>query len=416
MWSLCFLIADYVLYVGLPWWVVLLPAGCHVKAELRDFLRHRCGNLKAAFAALDSLETGQLSRHDFETSLQRLGYDANCAAAAFRDLDRQNAGVVNLRTFVNGLMSDAVPPNFETLQKPARHTYHPGMSTPRKLSDTALAPTLLQRLAPAPIAPITLAAPLTPKKGAERCPAALGPRGPTQASSASPRNHPLSERLRQLELQLASEQEARCNLEWRLTSQFREMIREEFQALRKQLAEDAAQQPGRFGPCMDINRRAKEAEDHEERRYVMMTSVSERRLDDTAPATGVPPSAASSGPTERERRSQELSKLQLTPRTSLRQENLSLREQILTLREQAIEAKEREAAAAVAAPQRMMMTRSHSDQMREAGKGVAYRGGVANARASYAPRTAVGGPAHQAPGSCKMSRGSPPGSWTSRMG
>jgi len=30
---------------------------------------------------------------------------------------------------------------------------------------------------------------------------------------------------------------------------------------------------------------------------------------------------------------------------------------------------EREAAAAVAAPQRMMMTRSHSDQMREAGKG-----------------------------------------------
>lgn len=36
----------------------------------------------------------------------------------------------------------------------------------------------------------------------------------------------------------------------------------------------------------------------------MMTSVSERRLDDTAPATGVPPSAASSGPTEPERRSQ----------------------------------------------------------------------------------------------------------------
>eukprot|EP00435_Cladocopium_sp_Y103_P061564 s30_g23.t1 len=314
------------------------PAMVEAKAELRDFLRHRCGNLKAAFAALDSSETGQLSRHDFETSLQRLGYDANCAAAAFRDLDRQNAGVVNLRTFVNGLMSDAVP-NFE-LQKPARHTYHPGMSTPRKLSDTALAPTLLQRLAPAPIAPITLAAPLTPKKGAERCPTTLGPRGPTQASSASPRNHPLSERLRQLELQLASEQEARCNLEWRLTSQFREMIREEFQALRKQLAEDAVQQPGRFGLYMDINRRAKEAEDHEERRYVMMPSVSERRLDDTAPATGVPPSAASSGPTE------ELSKLQLTPRTSLRQENLSLREQILTLREQAIEAKEREAAAA----------------------------------------------------------------------
>ena len=42
----------------------------------------------------------------------------------------------------------------------------------------------------------------------------------------------------------------------------------------------------------------------QEHRYVMMTSVSERRLDDTAPATGVPPSAASSGPTEVERRSQ----------------------------------------------------------------------------------------------------------------
>ena len=42
----------------------------------------------------------------------------------------------------------------------------------------------------------------------------------------------------------------------------------------------------------------------QERRYVMMTSVSERRLDDTAPATGVAPSAASSGPTEAERRSQ----------------------------------------------------------------------------------------------------------------
>ena len=58
MWSLCFLIADYVLYVGLPWWVVLLPAGCHVKAELRDFLRHRCGNLKVPGSAWCVLQVG----------------------------------------------------------------------------------------------------------------------------------------------------------------------------------------------------------------------------------------------------------------------------------------------------------------------------------------------------------------------
>ena len=40
--------------------------------------------------------------HDFETSLQRLGYDANCAAAAFRDLDRQNAGGTNIHYLQSG--------------------------------------------------------------------------------------------------------------------------------------------------------------------------------------------------------------------------------------------------------------------------------------------------------------------------
>ena len=51
-------VTDYVLHAGLPWWVVLPPAKCNVKAELRDFLRHRCGNLKVPWSAWCALQVG----------------------------------------------------------------------------------------------------------------------------------------------------------------------------------------------------------------------------------------------------------------------------------------------------------------------------------------------------------------------
>jgi len=51
---------------------------------------------------LTHLEPPWAGGHDFETSLQRLGYDANCAAAAFRDLDRQNAGGTNTHYLQSG--------------------------------------------------------------------------------------------------------------------------------------------------------------------------------------------------------------------------------------------------------------------------------------------------------------------------
>ncbi|CAK9079772.1 Uncharacterized protein SCF082_LOCUS38070 [Durusdinium trenchii] len=359
------------------------------KAELRDFLRQRCGNLKAAFAALDGSETGQLNRHDFETGLCRMGWH-DCGNT-FLDFDRDNTGTVNLRAFVNGLLGDDVV--FGASSRPARHTYHPGMNTPRKLSEH-LAPTLLQRIAPQPVVALPHSQPLTPK----RCDKEHFARVTPLASSTSPKRSngpagaPLEERVRQLENQLAAEQEARCNLEWRLTSQFREMIREEFQGLRRHLAEDAVpnQRVPIYSHLVEKFPRAKDADD-EERHYVMVASVSERRLEvegDTAssvqsraqhapdghdrhdpPPSGHAHGRAVSGTVNGHAhcagcQQKELPKLDLTPRTLLRQENLALREQILTLREQAIDAKEKESAAAVTAvPSRqLVMTRSQSDQ------------------------------------------------------
>eukprot|EP00913_Durusdinium_trenchii_P009184 g8633.t1 len=259
---------------------LLLFLAMDPKAELRDFLRQRCGNLKAAFAALDGSETGQLNRHDFETGLCRMGWH-DCGNT-FLDFDRDNTGTVNLRAFVNGLLGDDVV--FGASSRPARHTYHPGMNTPRQLSEH-LAPTLLQRIAPQPVVALPHSQPLTPK----RCDKEHFARVTPLASSTSPKRSngpagaPLEERVRQLENQLAAEQ-ARCNLEWRLTSQFREMIREEFQGLRRHLAEDAVpnQRVPIYSHLVEKFPRAKDADD-EERHYVMVASVSERRLE-AAPA------------------------------------------------------------------------------------------------------------------------------------
>ena len=40
---------------------------------------------------------------------------------------------MNLRAFVNGLLGDDVV--FGASSRPARHTYHPGMNTPRQVGE-----------------------------------------------------------------------------------------------------------------------------------------------------------------------------------------------------------------------------------------------------------------------------------------
>jgi len=182
------------------------------------------------------------------------------------------------------------------------------------------------------------------------------------------------------------------------------MIRDEFQALRKQL-EDGGNPHGLQNTLpphpplqtfLDL-RRSKEAEDPEERRYVMVASVSERRLADIDSERERGTEATASARSELKD-----TKLHLTPRSLLRQENLSLREQIVNLREQAIEAKEKEkeaavaaaaaAAAAAASQPRVVMTRSHSDQkdFREVPKGASMPRSTWAQRSQRSPMGAGG--------------------------
>ncbi|CAJ1352857.1 unnamed protein product [Effrenium voratum] len=291
------------------------------KAELRQFLRTKCGNLKAAFTDLDLTETGQLKREDFEAGLQRLGFPQDCAEL-WKQLDRQKQGVVNQRSFVSGL-EDSYP----------GRAFHPGMNTPRKFE--CLAPTLLQRLTPnASNASVAGAI-----AGSEK--------GSGKSSSSSPRKAPLEERVRRLEEQLAHEQEKRRALEADLPHRFREILREELQELRQQVAADAATassasvsvSPKRptfaFSANIGTRRSFPGSDEREELQHCrLLSSVSDKHLDLRAASASVETPSIQ----EEERGKQ------VAPSTALRQENLQLREQLLALREQAVEAKEREKA------------------------------------------------------------------------
>ncbi|CAJ1453290.1 unnamed protein product [Effrenium voratum] len=291
------------------------------EAELRQFLRTKCGNLKAAFTDLDLTETGQLKREDFEAGLQRLGFPQDCAEL-WKQLDRQKQGVVNQRSFVSGL-EDSYP----------GRAFHPGMNTPRKFE--CLAPTLLQRLTPnASNASVAGAI-----AGSEK--------GSGKSSSSSPRKAPLEERVRRLEEQLAHEQEKRRALEADLPHRFREILREELQELRQQVAADAATassasvsvSPKRptfaFSANIGTRRSFPGSDEREELQHCrLLSSVSDKHLDLRAASASVETPSIQ----EEERGKQ------VAPSTALRQENLQLREQLLALREQAVEAKEREKA------------------------------------------------------------------------
>ncbi|CAJ1431191.1 unnamed protein product, partial [Effrenium voratum] len=141
--------------------------------------------------------------------------------------------------------------------------------------------------------------------------------------------------------------EKRRALEADLPHRFREILREELQELRQQVAADAATassasvsvSPKRptfaFSANIGTRRSFPGSDEREELQHCrLLSSVSDKHLDLRAASASVETPSIQ----EEERGKQ------VAPSTALRQENLQLREQLLALREQAVEAKEREKA------------------------------------------------------------------------
>ncbi|CAE7270989.1 unnamed protein product, partial [Symbiodinium microadriaticum] len=287
--------------------------------QLRCFLRQRCGSLKAAFAALDSSDTGQLKREEFEMGLRKLGFRAD-VAAVFRSMDPNSSGLVSLKAFVTGLMGE---PGIESApSRNLRHSYHAGMSTPR-----------LQESGPAPAGPTLLQKAPGPHHAGPKPTIPSKPEGEESLAT-------LGARVVQLELQLAREQQSRADMERRLHLEL-ERLEQLIRDVPSQEPRPAWQGSLQLSVSSPYRPQRGRIENAEGSTLSVATSLSEKCLADP-PISGASAKAASPGPAREHQEVQKIPRLHLTPRTLLRQENLALREQILTMREQAVAAKERE--------------------------------------------------------------------------
>ena len=223
------------------------------------------------------------------------------------------------------------------------------MGTPRKL-ENSFAPTLLQRAA-------------GPKSGPKAEPAKILK---SQSEAETLNVSSLGARVAQLELQLAIEQQSRVDMEKRLNQELerlQQLIRDELPP-----RPDSAQQRASLAlsiSCPSCPQMGRESD----------ALASGSRADAKAQSPGSEDARADTFPRPASQEKQKVPRLQLTPRTMLRQErlgldsssrteciekhagitgtwslkicpdeypclrNLALREQILTLREQAVDAK-----------------------------------------------------------------------------
>jgi len=79
-----------------------MATGAGEIAGLRAFLRSRCGSVKAAFSSIDEHDVGQVTSDDFLKGLKRLGYSED-ASTIFAALDTKKTGLINLKSFVQGM-------------------------------------------------------------------------------------------------------------------------------------------------------------------------------------------------------------------------------------------------------------------------------------------------------------------------
>eukprot|EP00931_Biecheleriopsis_adriatica_P012888 TRINITY_DN11414_c0_g1_i3.p1 TRINITY_DN11414_c0_g1~~TRINITY_DN11414_c0_g1_i3.p1 ORF type:complete len:383 (+),score=81.33 TRINITY_DN11414_c0_g1_i3:55-1203(+) len=212
------------------------------------------------------------------------------------------------------------------------------------------------------------------KSDGQLLPPTLLPRPPSQSvakKDALPEQASATDvRVAQLEEKLASEQSQRLELELRLTQHLHKTVSEEFDSLKRQFAEEQIQRQalktelnvlrsrllGQALPdSSDVVSRLRRMEEKLEN----LGSYAETESDKKSPSWAVsttasydehsyPMSCILEAECEQTQLGHRASspvpglRSQLTPRTLLRQENLSLREQMLVMREKAVEAKERE--------------------------------------------------------------------------
>eukprot|EP00930_Biecheleria_cincta_P096053 TRINITY_DN87929_c0_g1_i1.p1 TRINITY_DN87929_c0_g1~~TRINITY_DN87929_c0_g1_i1.p1 ORF type:complete len:555 (-),score=79.71 TRINITY_DN87929_c0_g1_i1:97-1761(-) len=343
-------------------------------AQLCSFLRGRCGSIKAAFAALDRHNRGQVSCDDFKHGLRELGFIED-ASSVFQALDAAGTGQVSFQMFATGILADCAhmleektsstaPLRSCLAQSPLKSA-----GTPRRQSDgQMLPPTLLSR-PPMPVG----AYPPHLKKTDGLTPKNMGLSRSGSANSGIKISSSLEARVVHLEDQLSFEQSQRLETELRLTQYLHAAIAEEFDALKKHFAEEQGHRLALKTELQTLRSKLNgtsliETQDVANQLRKLEGKIDGFISDCQAKSQGLVPrhrqswSGSTSASYDDGTDSQHPSSANgheraegpgaqhesITSSTMLRQENLSLREQNLRLREKVVEAMERERMCAVA--------------------------------------------------------------------
>lgn len=340
-------------------------------AQLCSFLRGRCGSIKAAYAALDRHNRGQVSRDDFEHGLRELGFIED-ASTVFQALDTAGTGQVSFQMFASGILADCAGTFEEKSLSAGLPRSNHAQATLRSAGTPRSRPTLL------PKPPMLGGAhPLqvnklegTPKN------VHISHAGPV-ANSCSKISSSLEARVVHLEDQLSLEQSQRLETELRLTQYLHAAIAEEFDALKKHLVEEQGHRlalkaelqalrsklnGSSLTENQDVSNQLRKLEskidgfisDCEAKPKGLVSSHHQSWSGSTSAScddgtdSQHPSSANWHERVEGPGMHSETTTSKLTPSTMLRQENLSLREQNIRLREKVVEAMERERMCAVA--------------------------------------------------------------------
>lgn len=227
------------------------PAAKSEVAGLRAFLRSRCGNLKAAFYALDAHSMGQVTSDDFVKGLERLGYKED-AMGVFHALDASQSGLISLRAFMQAMQGGPGGEDIETstrsLQsssggegtsrsvRAASEDAWRSARIPRYSTDSPMA----RRSSPRHSTTWAEGDPSKVMPSADRPPLASLAVPPTASSGAE-----LQVRLARVEEQCVGEQRQRADMETRLVQHVDRLvsvsISEQLDALRQQLIEERMQ-------------------------------------------------------------------------------------------------------------------------------------------------------------------------------
>lgn len=341
-------------------------------AQLCSFLRGRCGSIKAAYAALDRHNQGQVSHEDFEHGLRELGFIED-ASSVFQALDTAGTGQVSFQMFASGILADCVG----TLEERSLSTALPRSNHAQTPLRSAGTPRCRPTLLPKPPTPGG-AYLLQVNKSEGQTPKNIHMSHPGSAANSSIKiSSSLEARVLHLEDQVSFEQSQRLETELRLTQYLHTAIAEEFDAFKKHLDveqghrlalktelqalrskvnstsltenQDVSNQLRKLeskidGFISDCEAKPKDLVSSHRQSWSGSTSAS---FDDGTESQH-PSSANGHERVEGQGMHSETATPKLTPSTMMRQENLSLREQNIRLREKVVEAMERERMCAVA--------------------------------------------------------------------